>query len=136
MNKIREEIKKYQDGSLEKGIGMYLLERAKEDLTLANNLTKDSKSLKECAKYITGEVYKKAVNNRYFGWDNNELYQLAIHYYQEDDIKINKLPGNVKAVSNVKKQQESTKSVESKSKTKTQPKTKKKEVPEGQMSLF
>lgn len=137
MDKIKEEIAKYEDNSLEKGIGLYLLERAKEDLTLANNLTKDSKSLKECAKYITGEVYKKAVDNRYFGWDNNELYQLAIHYYQEDEIKINKLPANVKAVSSVDKQkQESTKSIESKPKTKTQLKTKKKEVPEGQMSLF
>lgn len=133
MDKIEDEIKKYQDGSLEKGIGVYLLERAKEDLTLANNLTKDNKSLKECAEYIMGEIYIKAVNNHYFGWDNNELYQMAVHYYQEDDIKINKLPANVKAVANVKKQQESTKPVESKAKTK---KAKKPNIPEGQMSLF
>lgn len=62
MDKIKEEIAKYEDNSLEKGVGLYLLERAKEDLTLANNLIKDNKSLKECAKYITGEVYKKADN--------------------------------------------------------------------------
>lgn len=134
MDKIKEEIAKYEDNSLEKGVGLYLLERAKEDLTLANNLTKDNKSLKECAKYITGEVYKKAVNNQYFGWDNNELYQMAVHYYQEDDIEINKLPGNVKAASSVEKEQESTKSAESKPKMHS--KTKKKDVPEGQISLF
>lgn len=134
MDKIKQEIAKYEDNSLEKGIGLYLLERAKEDLTLANNLTKENKSLKECSNYICGEIYKKAKNNRYFGWDNNELYQMAIHYYQEDDIEINKLPGNVKAVSSVEKQQESTKSA--KSKPKIQLKTKKKDVPEGQMSLF
>lgn len=120
MDKIEEEIKKYKDGSLEKGIGLYLLERAKEDLTLASNLAKENKSLSECADYITGEVYKKAVNNRYFGWDNDELYQMALHYYQEDAIKINKLSGNVKTV-------------ESKPKTK---KVKKPDIPEGQMSLF
>jgi len=134
MDKIGEEIKKYKDGSLEKGIGLYLLERAKEDLTLASNLAKENKSLSECADYITGEVYKKAVNNRYFGWDNDELYQMALHYYQEDEIKINKLSGNVKTVSGVDKQkQESKKTVESKPKTK---KVKKPDIPEGQMSLF
>ncbi|WP_279000887.1 Cas9 inhibitor AcrIIA9 family protein [Thomasclavelia cocleata] len=134
MDKIEEEIKKFKDGSLEKGIGLYLLERAKDDLTLANNLIKENKSLKGCAEYITGEVYKKAVNNQYFGWDNDELYQMALHYYQENEIKINKLPGNVKAVSSLDKQeQESKKTVESKPKTK---KAKKPDVPEGQISLF
>lgn len=109
MDKIEEEIKKYKDGSLEKGIGLYLLERAKEDLTLASNLAKENKSLSECADYITGEVYKKAVNNRYFGWENDELYQMALHYYQEDAIKINKLSGNVKTVSGVDKQKQESK---------------------------
>ena len=61
MDKIEEEIKKYKDGSLEKGIGLYLLERAKEDLTLASNLAKENKSLSECADYITGEVYKQSI---------------------------------------------------------------------------
>lgn len=109
MDKIEEEIKKYKDGSLEKGIGLYLLERAKEDLTLASNLAKENKSLSECADYITGEVYKKAVNNRYFGWDNDELYQMALHYYREDEIKINKLSGNVRTVSGVDKQKQESK---------------------------
>lgn len=134
MDKIEDEIKKYQDGSLEKGIGMYLLERAKEDLTLANNLTKKNKSLGGCTEYITGEVYKKAVNNQYFGWNNDELYQMAVHYYQEDDIKINKLPGNVRTATNIEKQHNSKESIEAKPKAK--PKIKKKDVPEGQMSLF
>lgn len=134
MDKIEDEIKKYKDGSLEKGIGMYLLERAKEDLTLANNLTKKNKSLRGCAEYITGEIYKKAVNNRYFGWDNNELYQMAVHYYQEDDIEINKLPGNVRTATNIEKQQNNIETV--KSKPKAKPKIKKKDVPEGQISLF
>ena len=53
-----------------------MLERAKEDLTLASNLAKENKSLSECADYITGEVYKKAVNNRYFGWDVEKLQKL------------------------------------------------------------
>ncbi len=112
-----------------------MLERAKEDLTLASNLAKENKSLSECADYITGEIYKKAVNNRYFGWDNDELYQMALHYYQEDEIKINKLSGNVKTVSGVDKQkQESKKQLNLSLKPKKF--LKKPDIPEGQMSLF
>lgn len=132
MDKINKEIEKYCDGSLGKGIGLYLLERAKEDLTLASNLAKENKSLSECVEYITGEAYKKAINNCYFGWDNDVLYRMALHYYQEDEIKINKIPINTKASTCVDKPHpENTKVVVNKPK-----KVKKTNVPEGQMSLF
>lgn len=31
------------------------------------------------------------------GMDNDVVYGMAVHYYDEDDIKVNKLPSNVRA---------------------------------------
>ena len=33
--------------------------------------------------------------------DNDVVYGMAVHYYDEDNIKINKLPANVKASASV-----------------------------------
>ncbi|WP_296880223.1 Cas9 inhibitor AcrIIA9 family protein [Thomasclavelia sp.] len=142
--KLKKEMVKYKSGSIEKEIGQYLLERSKEDLTLAKNLEKENKSLKECTDYIKGEFYIKATNGVYFGIDNNELFQMAVHYYQEDNIKMNKLPGGVQVRTNVindvietEKKKNEHKELDKETETKRKRKSKKsKDVAEGQMSLF
>lgn len=81
MNQVKQAIKNHLD------------ERAKTDELFATAYAKPNKSIDECLAYILGEA-KKQGNAVYlsdevvFGW--------AIHYYDEDDIKINKLPANTR----------------------------------------
>lgn len=58
---------------------------------------KQNKSTKECAKYVIGEAYKiaKKNHNMWYGIDNGPIVNLIVHYYTEDDIKVEGLPGNV-----------------------------------------
>lgn len=81
MNPVKQAIKTYLDN------------RAKTDELFAVSYTKTNKNIDECFNYVVGEA-KKQGNAVYlpddvvFGW--------AVHYYDEDDIKINRLPANTR----------------------------------------
>lgn len=67
----------------QKIIWNYLLERGEQDETIARNLDKDHKSFEECIKYILTEVRKSGCN----AFTEEEIYSMAIHYYDEDNLK-------------------------------------------------
>lgn len=81
MNTVKQAIKSYLDN------------RAKTDELFAVSYAKTNKSIDECFNYVVGEA-KKQGNAVYlpddvvFGW--------AVHYYDEDDIKVNKLPSGTR----------------------------------------
>lgn len=59
------------------------------------------KSLKECADYIMGEAYKYAAGHKsgnfgLAGCPDEQIIAMIKHYYDEDDIKINKVGADVK----------------------------------------
>ena len=68
-------------------IRSYLEEKAKKDEAFAKRLTIESKSMEECCEYIISEVRKKA-KKTYAACTDEEVFGLAIHYWDEDDIKI------------------------------------------------
>lgn len=70
-------------------IKAYLDERAKNDEQFAQSYAKTNKNIDECFDYVIGEVCKRG--NAVYMTDA-EVFGLAVHYYDEDDIKINKLP--------------------------------------------
>lgn len=70
-------------------IKAYLDERAKNDELFAQNYAKKNKNIDECLEYVIGEAKKKG--NAVYMTDA-EVFGLAVHYYDEDDIKINRLP--------------------------------------------
>jgi hypothetical protein len=72
----------------------YLDERAKNDELFAKAYTKSNKSIDECYKYVLGEARKKGTE---VGMTAEEVYGLAVHYYDEDNIKINPVSGYVQA---------------------------------------
>lgn len=72
----------------------YLDERAKNDELFAKAYAKPNKNIDECYKYILGEAIKKGTE---VGMSHEEVYGLAVHYYDEDDIKINPVYGYVQA---------------------------------------
>lgn len=61
---------------------------------LKENLKKENKSLDECFRYILHEIANKyRKNNEQKLWvygKDEEIYALAVHYYDEDDLKVPK----------------------------------------------
>ncbi|MBR1783999.1 MAG: PcfK-like family protein [Bacteroidales bacterium] len=75
-------------------IKAYLDKRAAEDELFAKSYAKENKSLEECCLYILGEAMKKAVEferGKAAVMDDDAVYGLAVHYYDEDDIKLEPL---------------------------------------------
>lgn len=61
----------------------YLENRAKEDALFSISFAKENKTIDECISYILSEVQKSGCN----GFADEEIYSMAVHYYDEDDIK-------------------------------------------------
>lgn len=64
----------------------YLEQRAKEDRLFAISYAKPAKNIDGCINYILGEVQKSGCN----GFADDEIYSMAVHYYDEDSIKASK----------------------------------------------
>lgn len=73
----------------ENAIKEYLDERAKEDVKFAEKYSNGKKSITECCRFILGEMKKKAAGGMY-GATDAEVFGLAVHYYDEEDIKVEK----------------------------------------------
>lgn len=73
-------------------IAEYLNLRAATDTLFAPNLQKPHKSIEQCITYILNQVQKSGCN----GFEDNEIYSMAVHYYDEDDLEVgNAIPCNV-----------------------------------------
>ena len=53
----------------------------------------EGKNIDECCSYIMGEAKKRG---NAVCMSDEEVFGLVIHYYDEDDIKVNKISANVK----------------------------------------
>lgn len=73
----------------ENAIKEYLDARAKEDVKFAEKYSNEKKSLEECCRFILVEMRKKAKSGMY-GATDAEVFGLAVHYYDEEDIKVEK----------------------------------------------
>ena len=73
----------------------YLETRASYDELFAENFRKESKNIDECITYILTEVQRMGCA----GLSDEEVYSLAVHYYDEDNLKVGK-PINCKVVVN------------------------------------
>ena len=69
----------------------YLDNRAKTDELFAEKYANPKKSIDECCKYITGEAYARAKDGTAVISDE-EVYGMAVHYYDEETVKIRKAP--------------------------------------------
>lgn len=79
----------------ENTIKNYLDSHAKEDSLFAETYKKANKSIKECCKYIYSQARKLAKNGNAVGVDESTVYGWAVHYYDEDDIKVDKVQERV-----------------------------------------
>lgn len=80
MNKVTEAFKN--------AIKAHLDLCAQEDWLFAKSYAKEHKSIEECCAFIMQEVHKMGVN----GLEDAEVFGLAKHYYDEDDLGEIKAP--------------------------------------------
>lgn len=76
-------------------IKAYLEERAENDALFAVKFANPSKSVDDCVTYILNQVQKSGCN----GFTDAEVYGMAIHYYEENEIEVGN-PINCKVVVN------------------------------------
>ena len=105
--------------SFETAINDYLDKHAQEDPTFAPIYAKPNKSIAECCKYITQEVEKNCrKGGRCVAVREQEVYGLAIHYYDEDDIVVDGPKNKVEVAQNVPSETSTTtEAIEEKRKT-------------------
>ena len=65
-------------------ISEYLNLRAATDPLFAPNLAKPHKNIEDCITYILKQVQQSACN----GFEDDEIYSMALHYYDEDDLEV------------------------------------------------
>lgn len=73
----------------------YLEQRAESDMLFAPRYHNPRKSIDDCITYILNEVRRSGCN----GFADDEIYSMALHYYDEEDIDVGK-PINCKVVVN------------------------------------
>lgn len=85
-------------------IKAYLDERAAKDELFAKSYAKEKKSIDECIRFIMGEAAKEAVacpGGKGAFMSDEWVYGQAVHYYDEDDIKVAPVRGDVKVSTNM-----------------------------------
>lgn len=65
-------------------IQAYLEQRASEDKLFAEAYRKEGKNIDDCVTYILNEVQRSGCN----GFTDGEIYSMAVHYYDEDNIEV------------------------------------------------
>ena len=83
--------------SFETAIKTYLDSVAEKDELFAKSYKKPNKSIEECCTFLMNEA-KKAAKNGSIACKDEEIYGLAMHYYDEDDIEVGEAPANAGAV--------------------------------------
>lgn len=73
---------------LMKPVQEYLEKRAAEDPQFAEKFNNPKKSLKDCCAYIYGEAKKRAGGSSCVYIPPEEVFGMAVHYYDEEDIKV------------------------------------------------
>ncbi len=67
-------------------IQAYLDQRAETDVLFSFQYSKPDKNIDDCITYILNTVKKSGCN----GFADEEIYSMAVHYYDEDNIEVGK----------------------------------------------
>ena len=68
-------------------IRAYLEQRATTDELFARTYARPDKNIEDCCTYILNTVQQTGCN----GFADEEIYSMAVHYYDEDNIEPGKL---------------------------------------------
>ncbi len=67
-------------------IKTYLDNRAETDVLFSLQYSKPEKNLEDCITYILNTVHQSGCN----GFADDEIFGMAVHYYDEDNIEVGK----------------------------------------------
>ena len=67
-------------------IKAYLDQRAESDILFSFKYSAPRKSIDDCVTYILNTVQKSGCN----GFEDDEIFGMAVHYYDEDNIEVGK----------------------------------------------
>lgn len=81
----------------ETAIKTYLDSAAEKDELFAKAYRNPKKNIKDCCTFLMNEA-KKAAKNGSIACKDDEIYGLAMHYYDEEDIEVGEVPINVEVV--------------------------------------
>lgn len=121
------------ENQFENTIKNYLENRANTDSLFAETYRKANKSIKECCKYIYSQARKFAKGSNSVGIDDATVYGWAVHYYDEDAIKVDEVQERTEVVAPVAEPSKEEKPVQQKPARK---KTKQELFDARQLSLF
>ena len=62
----------------------YLNDRAENDKLFAEKYANEKKNIDDCITYILNEVQKSGYN----GFTDDEIFGMAVHYYDEEQINV------------------------------------------------
>ena len=82
--------------NFEKAIKEYLDQLIVDNEIFKEKYNNPNKSIKDCCAYILGEVYQSQKT----GLTDDEVFYLARHYYEEENIKINSVNARCNVVTN------------------------------------
>ena len=77
--------------TLQEAVKKHLDKMAEQDFAFAERYKDEKKSIEECAKYIMQEARKQAKNGC-AAIEDAVVYGWAVHYYQEENIKVDSAP--------------------------------------------
>ncbi len=129
--------------NFKKTIQSHLEKVAKEDPDFSKKMENPDKKIEDCITYILNQVKNSGCN----GFEDAEIFGMALHYYDEEKVKIGK-PINMNVVVNhqieltdddIKKaKQEALDKVinEERERLRNKPKKKKEESKSNELSLF
>lgn len=95
-SKLKHENKSKVSDSFKNTIKNYLDSFAKENEFFAKKYSNEKKSIDDCCAYIVGQVQKMQVN----GLSDNEVFYLARHYFEEENLTVNPIPEGLKIIVN------------------------------------
>jgi hypothetical protein len=84
------------NNATKEAIKAYLDKRAATDELFAVSYAKPKKNIDECFRYILGEARKRGTQ---VCMTDEEVFGLAVHYYDEDNIAVKSLGGTAARVS-------------------------------------
>ena len=67
-------------------IQAYLMEMATYDTNFAERFADPKKNINDCVTYILNQVQESGCS----GFEDDEIYGMAVHYYQEENIEVGK----------------------------------------------
>ena len=73
----------------------FIMQKMDANDLFAKKVSNPKKNIEDCITYVINTIEK----SRDKGWCDNDVYSLAVHYYEEDDIEVGK-PINCRVVVN------------------------------------